>query len=379
MTSLYVHVPYCEQKCFYCAFNSKAGSGYDDRARFVDAVTAELHRRRDRRPLDTIYIGGGTPSVLEPNLLDRLLHAVSDRAGLADGYEWTVEVNPGTAVEAVMPILAARGVNRVSMGVQSMDPRRLKEMGRLHGPSDVVEAVRLVRSHGIRRFNLDLIYGQPDQSLADWNEDLETVLALNPEHLSLYCLQYEEGTVWTERRRKGVYDSQDEDLAADMFHRAVAATAVKGLRWYEVSNFSVPGHESRHNGVYWRNEDYEAVGPGAYGREGSVRWKEIEDIKAWTSAALDGSTVRMEEEVLGPVEDYLDLLTSGLRTREGVDLDIVRRKTGLDVSDSLQSHLKSSMESGLLEREGSILRLTDSGILVLDDIVLPFYEALDRR
>ena len=379
MTSLYVHVPYCEQKCFYCAFNSKAGSGYDDRARFVDAVTTELLRRPNRRPLDTIYIGGGTPSVLEPVLLDRLLHAIAERAGLAEGYEWTVEVNPGTAVHAVMPVLAARGVNRVSMGVQSMDPRRLKEMGRLHSPSDVTEAVELVRRHGIRRFNLDLIYGQPHQSLNDWKRDLDEVLSFEPEHLSLYCLQYEDGTVWTDRRRRGLYESQDEDLAADMFHAAVEATGAKGLRWYEVSNFSVPGAESLHNKVYWRNEDYEAVGPGAYGREGSVRWKEIEDIKAWTAAALDGHDVRAEEETLGPKEDYLDLLTSGLRTREGVDLESIRRRTGIDVSDSIQSHLNSTMEKGLAEREGSILRLTNEGVLVLDDIVLPFYEALDRR
>lgn len=376
MTSLYVHVPYCEQKCFYCAFNSKAGSQTEDRKRFVEGMIAEIRRRPVTAPLSTIYVGGGTPSTLEPELLGSLLDAIRSHFGLTPDYEWTVEVNPGTAVASIVPVLKAYGVNRVSMGVQTMDPERLKEMGRIHTPGDVVEAVHILRAHGIPRFNLDLIYGQPGQTLQAFDDDLSQLLALHPTHLSLYCLQYEEGTVYTKRKDEGRYVDAAEELAASMFDRAVFRLRQHHIEWYEVSNFAQSGHESRHNMVYWKNCDYQAVGPGAYGREGNIRYTEWHDVPRWIDGALLGTGVRESEEILGPKEDALDMLTSGLRTREGIRFSEIRSRTGIDVVIGHEARLAQWVERGLAELDGDRLRLNERGVLVLDHLLLPFYETV---
>ncbi len=377
MTSLYVHVPYCEQKCFYCAFNSKAGSATLDRERFVEAMIRELRRRPSGRRLSTIYVGGGTPSSLEPQLLDSLFQTIKDHYGVQDNYEWTVEVNPGTAVASVLPVLTKHGVNRVSMGVQSMDPARLKQMGRIHSPDDVEDAVRLIRNAQIPRFNLDLIYGQPNQTLDEWNTDLTKILELHPQHLSLYCLQYEDGTLYTKRRDEGRYVDAEEDLTASMFELALDKLQSFGMAWYEVSNFAVSGHESHHNMVYWRNENYEAIGPAAFGRIGNTRYTEWSDVNTWVDAAMEGTSLREEEEVLTARDDALDMLTSGLRTREGISFNEIENRTGINALAGHESRLSEWVERGMAHFTGDRLRLTSRGVIVLDNMLLPFYKTID--
>jgi oxygen-independent coproporphyrinogen-3 oxidase len=307
-TSLYVHVPFCISLCPYCDFVVVAGAaarGPRNRiGAFVEALDEELRLRADalddrwgvaRPPLETLYLGGGTPTLLPPAAIDRLLATVRDRYGLAAHAEITCEANPGPAERGDPSHLAAAGVTRLSIGAQSFDPAELRAIGRRHDPEDVAATVAAARDAGIGSISLDLLYDIPGGTLATWASSLDAALALEPDHLSLYALTLDdpeaEGLTgaggdhlpttrgarrWRERARAG----QDDDRAAAMYELADRRLAAAGYAWYEISNWARPGHESRHNQVYWQRKPYEAVGPGAHAFDGAAR--------RWNAARLDG-------------------------------------------------------------------------------------------
>jgi putative oxygen-independent coproporphyrinogen III oxidase len=306
-TSLYVHVPFCVSVCPYCDFVVVAGAatrGPRNRLDvFVEALDRELRLRADdldarwgvnRPPLDTLYFGGGTPTLLPAAAIDRLLATVRERFGLSGHVELTIEANPGSAERGEPAHLAAAGVTRLSIGAQSFDPRELRAIGRRHSPEDIAATVTGARLAGIRSISLDLLYDLPGATLATWAATLEAALALEPDHLSLYALTLDDpeaegltgpsgdhlpATRGARRWRDRARPSQDDDRAAAMYELADRRLATAGHAWYEISNWSRPGHESRHNQAYWRRAPYEAVGPGAHAFDG--------DTRRWNAARFD--------------------------------------------------------------------------------------------
>ena len=259
----YVHIPFCAHKCGYCDFASLAG--VDHLAdRYLVSLEAEMARMGSPHEVDTIFVGGGTPTRLDAEQLTRLLAAIRRWYPLAAGGEWTVEANPGTLDEAKADVLADGGVNRVSLGAQSFRPALLKALERNHDPADVPRALDLIRPR-FRRWSFDLIFGVPGSTLDDWQGDLDDALALDPSHLSCYGLVYEKGTALWKQWNAGEVRAVDEETERSMYEATMDRLAATGLPQYEISNFARPGHECRHNLVYWANDPYFGVGVGRRG------------------------------------------------------------------------------------------------------------------
>jgi oxygen-independent coproporphyrinogen-3 oxidase len=351
--ALYVHIPFCVSLCPYCDFVVYAGAaarGPRTRvAPFVEALRAELTLRADaldvafgagRPPLETVYLGGGTPSLLPAGAVADLLGLVRARFGVAAGAEVTLEANPGPDERGDTGALQAAGVTRLSIGAQSLSDRGLRRLGRRHRASDVGAAVAAAREGGIGSVSLDLLYDTPDASLADWIDTLEAALVLGPDHLSLYALTLDdpdaEGltgpagdhlrtTAGARRWRALARPRQDEDRAAAQYHYAVHRLAEDGWRGYEISNWARPGHESRHNLVYWERRPYEAVGPGAHAYDGTTRrWNAARlDGYLGALAPADGGRPRLPPggfETLDPTATAAESVILGLRTDRGVPL-----------------------------------------------------------
>jgi len=375
--SLYVHVPFCERKCPYCAFNSHAGASGDAIGRYVDALLKELSCLPAPLELETIYVGGGTPTALPAESLRRLTRAIGD--SLATRVrEWTVEINPGTATTDRLSALLDGGVNRISMGVQSMNPRRLRRLGRIHTAEDVCHTVETLHDAGLRNINLDLIYGQPEQDLAEWMYDVEAILAQGPEHISLYALQFEEGTPYGRAHEEGRLTGGSEDLVLEMFHVAREALSREGFHLYELSNFAQSGRESRHNQTYWRNEAYFGIGAGAYSCVDGERRQNENDPDRYAEMIEEQGNAVIEREILGPRETYLETLAAGLRTTEGVDLVRLRERTALDVEELHGEHVRQLVDRGLAQKRTGRLSLTTEGLWVLDTVMEPFLDGLSE-
>lgn len=328
--SLYIHTPFCVHKCHYCDFYSFVDSR-DQQAAFVERLALELRAlaAHAARPISTIFVGGGTPSLLRVDQWRRLLsvlHTEFDLSALRDAGEFTVECNPESATPDLLGVLCAGGVNRVSLGAQSFNPAHLKTLERWHDPDNVARAVEAAHAAGIARTSIDLIYAIPGQTLDEWDSDLSGALALGTTHLSCYNLTYEPNTAMTVRLKRGEFAPIDEDLEADMFEHTGARLAAAGLERYEVSNYARPGHECLHNLAYWRQDQWLAAGPSASGhvwagadrRAGGHRWKNTPSLGVY----LDHPS-----RTLAPIQDYeppdparaiRERIMTGVRLREGV-------------------------------------------------------------
>ncbi len=355
--ALYIHIPFCVSLCPYCDFVVYAGAAArGPKARvdaFVPALLAELDLRadaidaafgRERPALETVYLGGGTPSLLPASVVGEILDRVRSRFGVTDGAEVTLEANPGPDERGDAAALRAVGITRLSIGAQAMSAAALRRLGRRHRVVDVVRTVAEARAAGIGSISLDLLYDAPDATVVDWIETLEAALALEPDHLSLYALTLDdpdaEGltgpdgdhlptTAGARRWRATARPLQDEDRAAAQYHHAVHRLAADGWRGYEISNWARPGHESRHNLVYWERRPYEAVGPGAHAFDGVTR--------RWNAARLDGYVAALApagggspalppggSEAIDPTTAAAERVILGLRTDRGVPLEAAR-------------------------------------------------------
>ena len=374
--NLYVHIPFCERKCPYCAFNSYGGRKVEGMSRYVDALLHELDQLGPLDHVETIYVGGGTPTSLSALDLHRVLHRLRSVTRQDRLIEWTVEANPGTVTPERLQALVDAGVGRVSMGVQSMNPDRLRVLGRIHSADDVRQTVALLRQAGIEAINLDLIYGQPDQRTDAFLQDLDQILALDPDHISLYALQFEEGTAYTRALERGRLEEAPEDVVVETFHGALERVVAAGFDLYEISNFARPGCESRHNQAYWRNAPYYGIGAGAYACVDGHRLLNENDPDTYTERMMTTGDAVCERERLTPSATYVETLASGLRTTVGVDLDELVARTGLDPRDLHARHLERIIDNGLARQDGSRLALTLDGLWLLDSIMEPFLNGL---
>ena len=387
--SVYLHVPFCSLKCSYCDFTSYAK--LDELVpEFVEALCAELALWAPvakARPVETVFFGGGTPSLLPLPDIDRIMSALRDNYDLADGAEITLEANPGTADRDYFGGLLAAGVNRLSIGFQSLHDEELAALDRIHSADEAVQCYRWAREAGFRRVNLDLIYGLPDQPIASWQETVERAIELAPEHISAYALTVEDGTKLAYDVEHGTVPPPDGDLQAEMYEWAGRRLLEAGYQQYEISNWSRPGEECRHNLVYWRNGEWLALGPGAHSHWGGHRFADVysprQYIQLVAEAAKEPPVPGAEPDAVlaamrqvtfvdrqPPAMQMADTAILALRLNAGLDLGAFEERFGRRFEDVYPQVLADTLEMGLLERENGRLRLTDRGRYVANEVFI---------
>ena len=382
--SLYMHIPFCHAKCHYCDFNSYAGM-LGARERYVDALLHEIAYAGAQTELTdgarmrcrTIFLGGGTPSLLLPEQVAALLAAARSAFAVDADAEITLEANPGTLEYGRLDEMRGAGVNRLSMGAQSFDADLLRWMGRIHTPDEIEQAFLAGRAAGFTSINLDFIYALPGQSLATWEATLDRALTLAPDHLSLYSLIVEEGTPLFRWVAQGKVTPAEEDLAADMYERARDRLAGVGYHHYEISNWARPGHECRHNLTYWHNLPYIGLGAGAHGWSGRERYAEARPIRDYIARVtappqperrpLPALAV-VEREDIDETLEMAETAILGLRLVDGLDLTRFERRFGATFDAAFGERLAPLAGYGLVERADGRIRLTERGLLLGNEV-----------
>jgi putative oxygen-independent coproporphyrinogen III oxidase len=369
--ALYIHWPFCARKCPYCDFNSHVRDSVDHAA-WERALIADMRHEAvlaAGEPLDSVFFGGGTPSLMPPQLVAALLGEAERLWGFAPGIEITLEANPSSVEANRFAGLAAAGVNRVSLGLQALDDGALKFLGRLHDVAEGLAALKTAQKW-FSQVNADLIYARPGQTFDDWRAELSRAIDLGTGHLSLYQLTIEAGTRFATDVRLGTFVPLEDDPAADLFAMTRELTAAAGLPAYEISNHARSGEESRHNLTYWRYQDYAGIGPGAHGRRGeraTVRHKKPEN---WLAAVAERGHGIAEERLLGKREQSAEALLMGLRLREGVDLARLSRRSGIPAAELIDhNRLRFHASLGLVREDGARIVVTDSGMPLLDALL----------
>jgi len=369
MAGLYIHIPFCKSRCIYCGFYSTTDTTL--RQRYVDAVCQEMISRSEknegenmRTGIQTIYIGGGTPSQLTLGQLGQLLEKARTVFDVDDNAEVTVEVNPDDVTEELAAGLRAIGVNRVSMGAQTFDANRLRFLNRRHTARQVEEAVSLLRQSGFDNISIDLMYGFPDETLNDWQQDIDAVLRLGVEHLSAYCLMIEEGTPLHQWAADNGQWAMDEELERAMYYTLIERLTAAGYEHYELSNFAKPGRHSRHNSSYWKDIPYIGLGAAAHSYDGQCRRWNVSNLLYYIKGIENGQP-SFEQEEIDEDTHYNDRITVALRTCEGLSLS--------ELTDRQQKYLLRSaqryLDDGLLELLDGCIKLTRKGLFVSDMVM----------
>ena len=373
---IYLHIPFCQHICPYCDFNTYRG--LDSLIpRYVDALVRDITNQGRAMPAQTIYLGGGTPSLLEPQQIDRILTACHESFVLDPHAEITLEANPNGVDEAWFAAVRAAGVNRLSIGAQTFDRRGLRVLGRQHEASDVMAAVAAARSAGFENISLDLIFGWPGQSLDHWRHDLETIVAFPggpPEHCSLYSLIVEPGTPMADAVTRGVLTVINDDDAADLYETAISVLEASGWTHYEIANWARESRfASRHNLVYWRNGAYAAFGAGAHGRIGNERFMNHLKPLTYIEAVESSLSPHSNSEWLSPELQMGETMMLGLRLlEEGITAPAFETRHGIALIDRFGEQMTELAGFGLLDWDGDRLRLTQRGTLLANDVCARF-------
>ncbi len=367
MTGLYVHIPFCKTKCRYCDFNSFAGCE-EHIAPYFSALNAEAAAwasREGGRKFDTLYFGGGTPSYVSSELLCRTAENLLEIFDFSDNTEVTVECNPGTIALDGFKQLKKSGANRLSIGLQSANNETLKALGRIHTFEDFEGCFDAARRTGFDNISLDLMYGLPDMTMADWEYSLQMAVEFKPEHISTYALKIEEGTPFS----KMALNLPDDDFCADMYQRSVELLAEYGYNRYEISNFARTGFESRHNLKYWRLIDYLGLGAGAYSCLNNKRFFNYCDLSDYISA--NGIAICESEEI--PCNEQMsEFIFLGLRCTEGISFLEFKQRFNIDIMAIFGENIKKYCDWGFMSQENNRLRFTDKGFFVSNSILADF-------
>jgi len=377
--ALYLHVPYCRHVCPYCDFNVQAAARPPE-ARYAAALAAELAACAAREPwhgrrVKTVYLGGGTPSLFSPAAIGEILTTVARYFEVVGGAEITLEANPCTLSHATLAGYRAAGVNRLSLGAQSFHPHHLRTLGRDHGPDDVITAVDAARAAGFENLSLDLIFGVPGETLADWGADLARAIALAPAHLSTYALTFEPGTPFHTWRAQGRLHPVDEDLEAAMADLASERLGAAGYQRYEISSYARPGFAARHNLSYWDGSDYLGLGAGAHSfsqqPSPGVRSTNERSPERYLVAVETGGTVAASVEALTEATARAEFCFTGLRQTAGIDVATFRHRFGTELATAFP-HVTGLIGDGLLDLSGDRLRLTQRGLAFADTVSATF-------
>ena len=373
--ALYIHFPFCRRKCSYCSFVSFEGREARIPA-YVEALKRELALRSRAQRVQTVYFGGGTPSLVPQEYMRDVLRAVRSLFPVDDAAEVTMEANPGTVDEAYLCAVREMGVNRLSLGVQSLDDGELALLGRLHSSAEARDAVRFARRAGFANLSLDIIYGLPGQTTGAWKKTLDGAVALAPEHLSLYALSLEDGVPLRSAIERGEVPAVYPDLAADQYELAEELLARNGYGHYEISNWARAGFECRHNLVYWRNTPYLGIGVVAHSYLEGRRQANSADLDDYLdTGSWNGSAPLQLDEEIGSELELSESAILGLRLTEGLDLNHVKRRFGVDLLTRFQGAVEDLTALGLLERAGGRLKLTGRGRLLGNEVFWRFLPA----
>jgi len=375
--SLYLHIPFCHTRCHYCDFNTYAGI-LPMREPYVRALLTEItlagemaqHADRSPRRSRTIFFGGGTPSLLSVSQITRLLDACYSSFAVDKDAEITLEANPGTLDQEQLAGLRAAGINRLSMGAQSFDPGLLKALGRIHTPEEVHQAVSYARNAGFTSINLDLMFGLPEQTMDHWRETLDCALGLRPEHLSLYSLIIEEDTPFYDWVHQGRITPGDEDLCADMYEYADEYLGKAGYTNYEISNWTLPGHQSRHNLTYWQNLPYIGMGAGAHSCFGQRRFSNERNPSSYIKKLKEGQIPETESEAIGRLQAMSETAFLALRTAMGLHLPTFEERFAVPFVEFVGERLQTVTKAGLLECADGWLHLSKRGRLLGNEVFL---------
>ncbi|HEX7737229.1 MAG TPA: radical SAM family heme chaperone HemW [Ktedonobacteraceae bacterium] len=373
--SLYLHIPFCHTRCHYCDFNTYAGilplrEPYVRALLQEIALTGEMARVPDGSPRRsrTIFFGGGTPSLISVEQISRVLAACRSAFAVDEGAEVTLEANPGTLSQEQLQGLRTSGVNRLSLGSQSFDAGLLRSLGRIHSPKEITQAVQFARQASFSSINLDFMFGLPDQSMRQWQETLDQALDLRPEHLSLYSLIIEEGTPFKTWTDEGRITPGDEDLCADMYEYAEERLRAAGYINYEISNWSLPGHQCQHNLTYWWNLPYIGMGAGAHSFFAGRRFSDVLDPQEYIRQLKAGQMPVAESTEVSRLAEMTETSFLGLRTAMGLHLPTFARRFGETFDQFVGERLRAVEEAGLLEHERDWLRLSERGRLLGNEV-----------
>ena len=369
MLSLYIHIPFCVRKCRYCGFYSTAYSSSHADA-FITALKYEstsLSKDFRHKLFSSIYIGGGTPTVLSSEQFALLAGIIREDFTIDDGAEFTVEANPNTITHDKLSLIRSEGVNRISLGVQSFSDEVLQILGRLHTAEQAADAFRVARSVGFENISIDLICGIPGQTADHWEDTLDAAIKLKPEHVSAYNLSLDAGSQFMQESESGEFALPHEDICAAMYERAVIKLANAGYGRYEISNFSLPGYECRHNMNYWERGEYLGLGPGAWSFISGKRYANIADTTEYEQRLSHGRTIIDDQEIVGSRSSARETVLLSLRTTKGLDLFRFEQEFGRDLLCRLESNAVPLRQAGLLRMQEGRLTLTDRGIILLDE------------
>jgi oxygen-independent coproporphyrinogen III oxidase len=375
--SIYIHIPFCSRKCSYCDFNSY-DSPDTSPLEYVELLLGEISATAAgfaRQPAATLYFGGGTPSLLPPEQIARLIAAVRKSCGLVEAAEVTLEANPGTITLASLQGYLATGVNRLSIGIQSLDDAELQLLGRIHSADAARAAFTLARKAGFRNIGIDLMHSLPGQSSAAWQTTLREAIAMGPEHISAYGLTAEEGTPFAAMVARGDMLLPEEDLAVAMFELTTELLQQAGYDHYEIANFALPGFRSRHNQVYWRRQDYLGFGAGAHSFSRAagygVRWENPAKLAEYAAVITEGRGI----DKAAPIsrrEAMAEFFFLGLRLTAGVDPGRFIEEFGVAAEAAFPGVIERQIARGLMVLEGGMLRLTPHGLLLANRVMLEF-------
>ena len=374
--SIYIHIPFCKSKCYYCDFNSYAGLS-DCIGLYFECLNKEIKdlvKKLKGYKIKTIFIGGGTPSYVDVSYIYDMLDCLYNNFDIIKDAEITIEVNPGTIDYEKLSIYKKANINRLSMGLQSTNDYILKKIGRIHTYKDFLDNFRLARSVGFSNISVDLMFGIPFQTYDDWKKSLHDVSRLNPEHLSTYSLTIEPGTVFGDMYNKGEISYLDDSLDRDMYHHAIDFLREHGYNQYEISNFSKDGFCSKHNKVYWNSEIYIGLGAGAHSYFEDTRYSNVESVKDYINRIKTNDSIRENIERISKEREISDYIILRLRLVEGVNKLKFKERFGLDFDSLYKTKVEKLFCDGLITNDKIGVRLTNKG---LDFANLVFVEFLD--
>lgn len=370
--SLYIHIPFCKQKCYYCDFPSYANIDYlkED---YVDALCKEIENKNITYNIKSIFVGGGTPSYLNSKQLEKLLITIN-KLNLDENIEFTMEANPGTLDEEKLIVMKNCGINRISMGLQAVQNSLLKDIGRIHTFNVFEENFKLARKVGFNNINVDLMFGLPSQTVEDWKDSLEKIASLEPEHISAYSLIVEEGTAFYKLYEKNKLILPSEEMERDMYKITKEILNFYGYKQYEISNYAKDGFECYHNKVYWRSKEYIGLGSSSASFIDGKRIKNIENVKKYIEK-VNAEEAVTEEIYYNSKEDNIEeFMFMGLRLIEGINMEEFKRRFNINIMDIYKKIIEKNIEKDLLEIKGGYLRLTEKGIelsnYVMSDFIL---------
>ncbi|MEY2541556.1 MAG: hypothetical protein QOI22_1158 [Verrucomicrobiota bacterium] len=360
---LYVHIPFCARICPYCAFY-KTRASYSETERFCEALAREVQAKSSQFAIapKTIFFGGGTPTALSTAQLELLLRGFREHLDLSAIVEWTMEANPGSVSARKAEVLRQLGINRISLGVQSWDDQLLKLLGREHDSKQAEESCHILRNAGVSNINVDLMFGLPGQTIEQWRATLEKTSTLQPQHISAYCLTYEEDTEFFLRHARGEL-RQDSEADADFFDMTMSILQEAGYEQYEISNYARPGFSSSHNRAYWSGQNYLGIGPSAFSTVGMQRWQNIADYREYAARLFDGrSTVDKIEELTSDMK-RTEKIALALRTRDGISVETL---------EPFKEETREFVKLGLLEQSNGNFVLTRAGKSLADSVAEAF-------